>query len=69
MDEQGMPSDEAAAARAKAKKIMEALNSDDPKAADEMMGKGEPKGNAFGSLKKMFGGKKEKKVGSDGVTR
>ena len=61
MDEQAAPSDEAAAARQKAKKIMEALNSDDPKAADDMMGKGERSGNIFDSFKGKFGGKKDKK--------
>lgn len=73
MDEQGMPSDAAQAARAKAKKVMEALNSGEPGAADEMLGKGEPKGNLFGSFKSKFGGKKdkkaEKKTGGDGVVR
>lgn len=73
MDEQAAPSDEAAAARQKAKKIMEALNSDDPKAADEMMGKGERKGNIFDSFKGKLGARKaqkaEKKTEHDGVVR
>lgn len=62
-----MTSDAAAAARAKAKKVMQALESGEPGAADEMMGKREPKGNTgiipLDWLKTKFGRKKEKKTG------
>ena len=62
-----MPSDAAQAARAKAKKVMEALESGEPGAADKMMGKREPKGNIgiipLDWLKTKFSGKKGKKTG------
>ena len=59
-----MPSDTAAMARAKAKKVMEALDSGEPGAADDMMGKREPKGTTgmlpLDYFKTKFSGKKDK---------
>lgn len=45
MDDKAMQSDKAAAARARAKEILLALEDGKPGAADRMMGEREPKGN------------------------
>ena len=70
MDPESMPSDKAAAARMKAIKVMNAL--DTPGEADKLMGKREPKGThgiiPMDWLKSKFSGKKEKKEG-DKVVR
>lgn len=58
-------------ARAKAEKVMAALESGEPGAADEMMGKAEPKGTAgiipLGWFKSKLTEKKEKKASSNVV--
>ena len=68
-----MPSDKAQAARERATEVMEALNNGKPDAADEVMGKPEPKaGGGIVSLSwlksKFSGGKKDKKT-ADTVIR
>lgn len=66
-----MPSDTAAMARAKAQKVMAALQSGEPGAADELMGKSEPKGTSgiipLGFFKNKFSEKKEKKASKNVV--
>ena len=48
LDEQSMPSDQAAAARAKSAQVMAALKSGEPGAADKLMGDNEGKSAAAG---------------------
>ncbi|KAI5359816.1 hypothetical protein Slin15195_G116760 [Septoria linicola] len=79
LDEQAMPSDKAAAARAKSAQVMAALKSGEPGAADKAMGDNDgrsaaagltPMGGPKGWIQKLKGRKKSTgEVKDDGIVR